>query len=326
VILANLLRNNRGVALIITIMIVSLVVALSLQFSRTMFTHVASAGNVGHGLKALFAAKSGVSWGLAVLKEDDREFDSVKDDWANPDNMAMITAASKGILGGGGFELKIEDLSGKIPINLIVDEEKKIKNVFTRLLELEKFDLDTDKITKIVSFVMDWIDSSAEGDEDLNRHPFEDGEDSYYMGLEKPYHCKNGPLDTPEELLLVKGITPEIFYGTEEKPGIGKYLGVYGKGDAKINANTADPDVLEALSNDFDLAGARDDATDAELETGEWYKDKTVEGFESLISTASEHFQIKSTGQFRDIKKTVVAVVKRDKDKGEIRTLSWKIE
>ena len=321
-ILVKLLRDNRGVALIITIMIVSLIVALSLQFTRTMFTHVASAGNVGHGLKALYAAKSGISCGRAVLKEDDREFDSLKDDWANSENMAIITAASKGSLGGGGFELKIEDESGKIPINLIVDNDN-IKNVFTRLLELEKFDLDTDTVSTVVDSTMDWIDMADEGD-DFYR--LNGAEDDYYMSLEKPYHCKNAPLDAPEELLLVKGITPEIFYGTEEKPGIGKYLGVYGKGDAKINANTADPDVLEALSNEGDLAGARDDATDAELETGDWYKDKIVTDFQSLVSTTREYFQITSTGQFGDMKKTVVAVVKRDKDKGEIWTLSWKVE
>ena len=54
----DLLGNSRGVALILTILVVSLIVALTLEFNRTMLSHRVSAGNMGHGLKALYAAKS----------------------------------------------------------------------------------------------------------------------------------------------------------------------------------------------------------------------------------------------------------------------------
>src|SRR5262249_40885991 len=56
--------------------------------------------------------------------------------------------------------------------------------------------------------IIDWIDS----DDD----PRPNGaESSYYLGLSPPYRCKNGPLDSVEELLLVKGVTPQFFFGTD---------------------------------------------------------------------------------------------------------------
>jgi hypothetical protein len=38
-------------------------------------------------------------------------------------------------------------------------------------------------------------------------------ESDYYLSLEQPYRAKNAPFVSPFELLLVKGITRDIFYG-----------------------------------------------------------------------------------------------------------------
>ena len=38
-------------------------------------------------------------------------------------------------------------------------------------------------------------------------------EDDYYMSLPEPYHCKNAHFDSVDELLLVKGVTPQLLYG-----------------------------------------------------------------------------------------------------------------
>lgn len=318
------LDNRRGVALIVTIMVVSFIIALSLEFNRTMRTHVASAGNVGQGLKALYVAQSGISYGMAMMSEDPPEADSLRDDWAVPDTLAKIAAASKGLL-GGDFKLEIKDLSGRIPINLMVDNEK-VKKVFTRLLRQEKFDLDTDTTNTIVDSTMDWIDS-ADQEDDFNR--LYGAENDYYQSLDKPYQCKNGPLDAIEELLLVKGVSPQLFWGAEDKPGIGNCVTVYSQEGARINLNTAEPAVLEALSNDYDgktLAGLREDATDAELESGQWYKDKIDKDFTSIVSTTSRFFQLTSMGHYGDASKEVACVIERNPDNRKIRILTWKLE
>lgn len=326
----SILQNTRGVALILTILIVSLIVALTLQFNRTMRTHVASAGNIGHGLKALYAAKSGVAYGLAMLQEDTPDVDTLQDDWADPDKLASVGAASQALFGGGRFELKIADESGKIPINQLVETDY-LEEVFRRLLELEEFGLDKDTVDTIVDSTMDWIDKADEED-DLER--FLGAEDSYYQSLEKPYHCKNGPLDVPEELLLVKGMTRELFYGKDDRPGIGQYISVFG--DGKININTADIMVLRALETGLDADGMaehRETVDPGELQSEKWYDGFAVgvpadskRRLVKVVKTTSHHFQITSVGHFENMTKHIVAVVERDSDKGDFWTLSWKIE
>jgi general secretion pathway protein K len=326
----RLLGDARGVALILTILIVSLIVALTVQFNRTMRTHVASAGNIGHGLKALYAAKSGVAYGLAILREDTPDVDTLQDDWANPDTLASIRAASQALLDGGWFELKIADESGKIPINQLVETDY-LEEVFRRLLELEEFGLEKDQVDTIVDSTMDWIDKADEED-DLER--FLGAEDGYYQSLQKPYHCKNGPLDVPEELLLVKGVTPELFYGTDDRPGIGKFISVFG--DDEININTADVMVLRALETGLDADGMaehREAVDPGELQDKTWYNGFAVGVSEDgkkrlgkVVKTTSRHFQTTSIGHFGDVTKHIVAVVERDSDKGDFSILSWKIE
>jgi general secretion pathway protein K len=57
-----------------------------------------------------------------------------------------------------------------------------------------------------VDSIMDW--------RDLDENPRLSGAESdYYLGLDPPYACKNGPLDDLSELLLIKGITPELYWG-----------------------------------------------------------------------------------------------------------------
>ena len=47
-------------------------------------------------------------------------------------------------------------------------------------------------------------------------------EDAYYQGLAEGYPCANTPFRRPEELLLVKGVTPEVY------EAVAPYVTVYG--------------------------------------------------------------------------------------------------
>jgi general secretion pathway protein K len=44
-------------------------------------------------------------------------------------------------------------------------------------------------------------------------------ESAYYAFFNPPYEAKNAPLDCIEELLMVKGITNEIFTGQKKNRG-----------------------------------------------------------------------------------------------------------
>jgi hypothetical protein len=60
----------------------------------------------------------------------------------------------------------------------------------------------------VADAILDWVD-----EDDV---PREFGaEIDYYSGLSPPYAPKNGPLETVEELLLVRGVTPTLLFGAD---------------------------------------------------------------------------------------------------------------
>ena len=88
-----------------------------------------------------------------------------------------------------------------------------------------KLDLkDDSEPAAIINSLKDWLDS---GDDDAITG-LSGAESSTYEDREPPYPARNGPVQDLDELLLVKGITPELFYGRPEIPGISSYLTVHG--------------------------------------------------------------------------------------------------
>lgn len=61
----------------------------------------------------------------------------------------------------------------------------------------------------IADAILDYIDEDDESREF-------GAEVDYYSGLDPPYAPKNGPLETVEELLLVRGVTPQLLFGRDE--------------------------------------------------------------------------------------------------------------
>lgn len=79
--------------------------------------------------------------------------------------------------------------------------------------------------------------------------------DQSYAGLSKPYRAAHRPFERLEELLLVKGITPEMFYGWMERDaqgdlqrrgGVNRLLTVYGS-FGQVNLNYAAYEVLRTI-------------------------------------------------------------------------------
>jgi len=326
--MGRLLKDNRGMALVLTVLIVTLIVSLTLQFNTSMRSDLYAAANLRDSIKLGYIAKSGFNFALAVLREDASEdnVDSLRDKWARVETFSDDTGT---LFDQGRFQVIVSDHPGKININLLVDENGKYddvqKGLLTRFLNSPKFDLDPEETDNIVDAIKDWIDA----DDDVTRFG---AESTYYQGLEKPYSCENAPVKFLEDLLLVKGITKEIFYGTREKPGISEYLTPYGE-DGKVNINTSDPLVLRALSDEIDEEMAEDMVTyreneDNDLSDPNWYK--SVPGMshvniaDGLLTISSTYFEVTSKGFEGSMAKLVTGTVKRIGQ--EIEILSWKTE
>jgi general secretion pathway protein K len=195
-----------------------------------------------------------------------------------------------------------------------------------------------DKARGLISAIKDWLDKDNEPTGSMG------AEDDYYMGMATPYHCRNGRLATLSELLLVRGMTRELFYGksggkSDDKAGGPEAdpLGGLGlkdvltvHGDGQINVNTAGELVLRALaapsvSQETAVMFARgvvsfrsNPANAKSLAEADWYRTKMV-GFKDiglrseLITTRSNVFTLHMTGVVAGVRKTVVMSVKRDR-------------
>jgi general secretion pathway protein K len=159
---------------------------------------------------------------------------------------------------GGSATWTIIDLERKANINLMLANQP--------LLEqgLEVMQIDPAESTSIANCILDWIDPNTLP----NSHRMQGAKSDYYQGLIPPYSAKNGPIDDISEMLLIKGITPENFFGlssTNYQPGafnarnrrfgvqpvLGPPVGLTNLftplSDGKININTAPPEVLQMI-------------------------------------------------------------------------------
>jgi len=316
-----MLRNNCGIALVLTILIISLIVALTLQFNTSMRSDLQATANFRDGIKLGYVAKSGFNYALAVLREDASEgdVDALHDIWADP-NLSENAAS---LFDEGRLEVKISDHSGRIQVNNLVDQNGEYdaiqKGLLTRFLTSPAFGLASEDVDNMVDAIKDWIDTDSE----VTRFG---AENTYYQTLDKPYSCKNAPIEFLEELLLVRGITEEFF------SGISNYLTPHG--DGRININTAKLLVLEALSDDMDKEMADDmvdyrENKENDLSDPTWYKKQVpsmsdVNIPNDLLTTSSTYFEVTSTGFKDGMVKQVTGMVERSGHALDI--LSWKID
>jgi len=315
----RLIKDDSGFALILTILMISLIVAITLQFNSSMRSDMYDAASLKEGIKLMCIARSGFSYACAVLSEDDPAVDSLHEDWAD---QKLLSSNSATMFEDGRFEVRIIDYSGKISVNSVVEEEK-CEALVTRFLSLEEFALESEDVGNLVDAIKDWVDP----DDEITKFGAENG---YYQALDRPYSCKNAPLDSVEELLLVKGITKELFYGTREKPGISGYLTVYDNG--RININTAASLVLRSLSDQIDqemvedMVAYREDEKN-DLNDPAWYKNvpgMSHVSMDDLQTTSSTCFKIESEGRNETMSRRVTGTVERKE--GTVKILAWKIE
>lgn len=319
--LKRILSGHSGVALITVILIISILVAAALELNRLSRADIYSAANISDGVKLTYIAKSGFYGAAALLINSNNDYETLRDDWAHAE---VLSAQSKALFANGSFMVRIEDEKGKIPINKLVTGgavNANIKDMLLLLLKQPEFDLNERKAAEIVDAIIDWMD-------DNNEITGAGAESSYYASLAAPYAAKNAPLDCIEELLMIRGITYELFAGTREKPGLGQYVTIYGTG--AININTAPKMVLRALTPDItvELADKMDEyrrSKSNNLSSVDWYK--KVPGMESITikpelieMVKSNYFRIYSTGTADKVEQTISGVMQRS----PFQIMSWR--
>ena len=338
--MAKTIRNNRGIALLLTISVTTILVTLALEYNRRARFAVTSTAVTRDRLTLSHIASSGIHAAMALLAKDRAEsnIDSFQEDWANSDKINELLNEIP--FDDGTLSVTIADEMGRIQINALVKfpDSRNFNESQRQFLEryLNYFEDDIEETPEdsqppaIINSLKDWLDS---GDDEAITG-LSGAESSYYQDLSPSYSSRNGPISDINDLLLVKGITPELFYGSTEKPGIGSFLSVYGMTPGsgtsftfpgKINVNTAELPVLVAMlpSENADMAQAffdlrQEAATDKDapdLSDATWYKNIAgISGInldKNLITTASDIFRIVSTAKVNNTVLTVTAVVQR---------------
>ena len=316
----NRLRDERGLALVVTLLIVVLMTVLILEFDFTVRTDLLAAQNYRDGTKALMLARSGLAAGKAVLRDDARHsarYDAFDELWSTPFPPYPV--------GDGSVTVSIQDEGGKLNPNHLVNSHQqpvpKKELQMRRLFELLEVD------PNLVEALIDWIDEDND--------PLPNGaEGDYYSRLNSPYLSRNGPLTILSELHLIRGINDSVY------DKIAPYLTVYSdpagsRGQGPVNINTADAVILQTIpsfaEDEFpiteDLAREIMEARPIE-KAQDLRKVAGMSGIANKINgyyvTRSNYFAIFSSGEVGGLVKTLHAVIRREGSR--MRTLYFKIQ
>lgn len=203
------------------------------------------AGKLAARAKMYYLARAGVKRAVLEIERDDTGgYDAHRDYWAKGDFFKKTELSDGGffslgyqVSGGnedeeaGNTAYGLTDEERKININRVTHEV--LKNIFEIIADTTLQDA-----SDIADAIIDWRDENDE--------PRDNGaEERYYSVLNPPYPCKNGDFEILEELLLVKGMTQEIFDKIKDR------ITIYS--DGAVNINTADKLVLRSLGLDEEL-------------------------------------------------------------------------
>lgn len=236
--------------MLLSLVFIALLAAMVFSFLYEMEVDAVFVQNQGADFQARLAANSAVVNGMMVLAE---QYASMLESGMPPveselDSSQWHLGAAFEPLNEATMRASIDDEFGKINLNalLIYENGQPSRNdPLIRALR-EFFLLRDDSGYDPVDAIIDWLDYN-----DGDAEEPEGAESGFYQGLENPYSCKNGPMTSIEELLLIRGITPELYFGDPDQDPpqepLSEYLTVHGDWRGRVNVNTAKEDVIAAI-------------------------------------------------------------------------------
>jgi len=241
-------KNNRGSILILVFWAMVVLMVMGLVVARRANAHISAVRYQLGKVRGKYAAYAGLFYVINHLRADLNNSESAGVDTLFACGIPLDRAAeienifSRRNVGDAVFDVIAEDDPLRFGLS---DETAKINlngltettiEIFRQLLL--GLDVDEREADIIAASVMDWTDK--------NDVVFEENlgaEQEYYQRLSVPYACKNYFFESPEELLMVRGMTEDIF------ERIRPYITVYPyQGAMMVNFNTAQEPVLQAMA------------------------------------------------------------------------------
>jgi DNA uptake protein ComE-like DNA-binding protein len=209
--------GRRGLVLPLVLIVIAMLSLAAYSFSELMLTEYRAAVVNERQAQTRTFADTGVELMQDFLKEIDELQLQAGGRYNNPGYFqGVLVADSQQARERGRFSIVapniadqelagvrfgVEDESTKLNLNtILLADQFQSGGASALLMALPGMTIEA------AESILDWLDT----DEDARENG---AETAYYSGL--GYACKNGPLDTIEELLLVKGVTPDLLFGRD---------------------------------------------------------------------------------------------------------------
>jgi general secretion pathway protein K len=329
--------SRSGSALIVALWVLLILSLLIGAFAFDMHIEAGITSFYRKRLRAQYLAIAGIEYAKLVMAQSFKVSEEFQDEDMEEDVYIRALNLSRGMgvsgisqeLGEGRFSVDIMPEQGRRNVNTISDEDW--NEVF------DQSGVPQDKWDELIACFRDWVDA-----DDDHRLLGAESDDPFYT--RRGYECKNAPVDTVDELLLIKGFSHSLLYGGpsefvegETLTGIAGWLTVWG--DGKVNVNTASREVLLTIPGleDFDVddilleragpdgeLGTKDDGfkTVDEVISRLGITDPRVR--ERITTTERRYVRVVSIGESYGIRSGIWAVLQADES--GVTPLFWREE
>ncbi|NQU26578.1 MAG: general secretion pathway protein GspK, partial [Candidatus Nealsonbacteria bacterium] len=209
----------RGVVLLVVLVVVAMLSLACATFSELMRVEHAAARISISQAQARALADSGIEMARVFMLKDDLQQEELGGWYDNPDvfrgvpviddenprRRGRVAMVAPLVEDGAyqGIRFGLEDESTRLNLNVLMMLDEKVEGAGREIL------MGLPGMTEdIADAILDWLDEDDE--------PREFGaEKEEYASLDTPYVPKNGPLETVEELLLVRDVTPWLMFRSD---------------------------------------------------------------------------------------------------------------
>ena len=320
-------KEHSGFVLVVVLCMVIMLGILLFGFNHKSRAGLLAVDDLRKSEQALNCARAGLNIAIAALR-------NTEDIQVNRKLRNLLSGEDTVSLDEGSCSITVTEESGKLNINLLRDKNGDLnRTVIDQLLRLvdllnrENFD-DFHISYELVPSIIDWV----AGDEEVTCLPFIEHENSgaesdYYSNLTPPYRCRNNSFETTEDLLLIKGVTQQVFGCLRD------FITV--RGEDKININWASKHVIQSLSEKMDpvLAQMIIDRRKIkpfgrviELRDIPGMTDGIYQAIEKTITVSSteKYYRVTSEGTADGLSSTTVAVLARNMETKNIDVILYK--
>ncbi len=227
--------EQRGGALLAVLWLAAGLSAIAFSLAQTVRTETGRTSNAIDGVRTYYLASGAIERALLYMEWGPR--------YSFPDGSSRYyspwTTSLAFSFPAGEATVEIVPEAAKLNINLATPDQ-----IFRLLIALGA---EPGRAREITDAILDW--RTARGENEAGMF------DPYYLSLNPSFRARHASLEETEELLLVKGMTAELFHGgffrdtngrLVSRGGLKDCVSVWGSNSA-VDVNAAPPAVLAAI-------------------------------------------------------------------------------